>query len=88
MPHALDLLAPEELSVIYEIGIGTANVQSYNLDRHLSDLRDGRTGFSADRLTLSSRDGKSYADPKAGAPKDCLYSRSRKPLEHLHLRLR
>lgn len=52
IPGALDLIAPEELSAIYEIGIGSARVQAFNLDRHLSDLRAGRTGFSGDRFRL------------------------------------
>lgn len=53
LPAALDLIAPDELSAIYEIGIGTANVQAFNLDRHLSDLRAGARGFSAGRLSLT-----------------------------------
>ena len=53
LPAALDLIAPDELSAIYEIGIGTANVQAFNLDRHLSDVRAGARGFSAGRLSLT-----------------------------------
>ncbi len=77
IPAALDLIAPEELSAIYEIGIGSARVQAFNLDRHLSDLRSGRSGFSADgfRLpgtldregkTMLMPDGKTAADGKVG----------------------
>ena len=58
IPAALDLLAPEELSAIFEIGIGSANVQAFNLDRHLSEMRAGRTGFSASHFNMAVPDGK------------------------------
>ncbi len=66
IPGALDLIAPEELSAIYEIGIGSARVQAFNLDRHLSDLRLGRSGFSGDRFRLDAvaeRSGKNVLTP-------------------------
>ena len=72
IPGALDLLAPEELSALYEIGIGFANAQGFNLDRHLSEVRAGRTGFSADHLALADRGGKNTIQPdgKTGGGKD------------------
>ena len=63
IPGALDLLAPEELSAIYEIGIGFANAQAFNLDRHLSELRAGRTGFSATHFAMSDSGGKTTMEP-------------------------
>jgi autotransporter-associated beta strand protein len=59
VPGALDRIAPEELSAMYEVAIGTANVQAFNLDRHLGDVRAGARGFSGDRLSLSGIGDKS-----------------------------
>ena len=54
IPTALDLIAPEEYSVIYEVGIATANVQAFNLARHLDDLQAGARGFSSHDLRLAA----------------------------------
>jgi len=47
LPQAYDLIAPEELASIYEIGFSQANVQSINLQRRMDDIRAGSNGFSA-----------------------------------------
>jgi len=71
IPGALDLIAPAELSAIYEIGIGTANVQAFNLTHHLEDLQAGATGFNASHFNLdTSKDGKSTAGPDGKSGKD------------------
>jgi outer membrane autotransporter protein len=47
LPHDYDLIAPEELTSIYEIGFSQAIVQSMNLQRRMDDIRAGSTGFCA-----------------------------------------
>jgi len=47
LPHDYDLIAPEELASIYEIGFSQATIQSVNLQRRLDDIRSGSNGFSA-----------------------------------------
>ena len=45
--HELDLIAPEEMASIYNIGVSLANVQSFNIQRRTEDIRMGSAGFSA-----------------------------------------
>jgi outer membrane autotransporter protein len=47
LPHDFDLIAPEELASIYEIGFSQVTVQTVNLQRRMDDIRAGSTGFSA-----------------------------------------
>jgi len=47
LPHDYDLIAPEELTAIYETGFSQARIQSNNLEHRLSDIRAGSTGFSS-----------------------------------------
>ncbi len=47
LPNDLDLIAPEELASIYEIGFSQAATQGMNLQRRLDDIRSGSNGFSA-----------------------------------------
>jgi len=47
LPAAFDLLAPEELASIYEIGFSHALLQGVNFQRRLSDIRAGATGYCA-----------------------------------------
>jgi hypothetical protein len=61
LPHDYDLIAPEELSSIYEMGFSQATIQSLNLQRRMDDIRAGSTGairsachLCADRLALRS----------------------------------
>lgn len=72
IPAALDQIAAEELSAIYELGIGSADIQGFNLGRHLTEVQAGRTGFSADRLAVATPDGKRTIAPdgKTSAAKD------------------
>jgi outer membrane autotransporter protein len=45
LPHDFDLIAPEELASIYEIGFSQAVVTNMNLQHRMDDIRAGSTGF-------------------------------------------
>jgi outer membrane autotransporter protein len=45
LPHDYDLIAPEELASIYEIGFSQAIVTNMNLQHRMDDIRAGSTGF-------------------------------------------
>ncbi len=45
LPHDFDLIAPEELASIYEMGFTQANMQGVNLMQRMDDIRAGSTGF-------------------------------------------
>jgi outer membrane autotransporter protein len=47
LPQDYDLIAPEELASIYEIGFSQATIQWQNIQRRTDDIRAGSTGFSA-----------------------------------------
>jgi outer membrane autotransporter protein len=47
LPHDYDLIAPEELASIYEIGFSQGTIQWQNIQRRTADIRAGSTGFSA-----------------------------------------
>ena len=53
LPHDFDLIAAEEFQSVYSIGLSQANVQTANLQRRMDDIRSGRTGFSAEGLSVS-----------------------------------
>jgi len=57
LPHEYDLIAPEELAGIYELGFSLANVQALNLQRRMDDIRGGSNGFSAKRLLDARQQG-------------------------------
>ena len=48
-----ELIAPDELTSIYNLGVSLANVQTANLERRTSDIRDGSSGFSASGYAMS-----------------------------------
>jgi outer membrane autotransporter protein len=48
-----ELISPEELASIYNIGVSLANVQTANLNRRMEDIRAGSTGFSSSGFTLN-----------------------------------
>lgn len=52
LPHDYDLIAPEELAGIYELGFSLANVQALNLQRRMDDIRGGSNGFSANGYSM------------------------------------
>jgi outer membrane autotransporter protein len=60
LPHDFDLIAPEELAALYNIGVSLANVQSANLQRRTGDVRAGSAGFSAAGYAVSGG-GPSYS---------------------------
>jgi outer membrane autotransporter protein len=55
LPHDFDLIAPEELPSMFNIGVSLANIQSVNLERRMEDIRAGSTGFSARGFSIDSR---------------------------------
>jgi len=56
LPYAYDLIAPEELSALYEINFAAANVQQGNLEDRMQNIRNGSTGFSSS-LSVSGEQG-------------------------------
>ena len=50
----LELISPEELAAIFNIGVSLADIQSVNLERRMEDIRAGSSGFSATGLTINS----------------------------------
>ncbi len=55
--NALTLLSPEQLAQIFQIGFSTAQTHYNNLERRMSDVRDGACGFSTNGLALSNSRG-------------------------------
>jgi outer membrane autotransporter protein len=52
----LELISPEELAAMFNIGVSLANIQSVNLQRRMEDIRAGSSGFSATGLTINTRE--------------------------------
>ena len=48
-----ELIAPDELTSIYNLGVSLANVQTANLERRTADIRDGSSGFSSSGYAMS-----------------------------------
>ncbi len=46
LPHDYDLIAPEELASIYEMGFSQAVVTNMNLMHRMDDIHSGSTGYS------------------------------------------
>jgi outer membrane autotransporter protein len=71
LPHDFDLIAPEELASIYEIGFSQAVVQNNNLQRRMDDIRAGSNGFCANNFvarTSGKEDVSKGADGKVVLP--------------------
>src|SRR5206468_11781268 len=51
----LELISPEELAAIFNIGVSLANIQTVNLERRMDDIRAGSSGFSARGFSIDSR---------------------------------
>jgi len=51
----LELIAPDELPAMFNIGVSLANIQSVNLARRMEDIRAGSSGFSATGFTINTR---------------------------------
>jgi autotransporter-associated beta strand protein/T5SS/PEP-CTERM-associated repeat protein len=47
------LIAPEELTSMYNIGFSVENVQTDNLNRRMNNVRAGSTGFSSEGFTMN-----------------------------------
>ena len=57
LPNTLAVLSPEALTQIFQIGFSNAQVQYGNLERRMSDLREGAAGFSTNGLALANARG-------------------------------
>jgi outer membrane autotransporter protein len=53
--HDLNLISPEELAAIFNIGISLANIQDTNLERRMDDIHAGSSGFSAKGFSINTR---------------------------------
>ncbi len=62
LPGDFDLIAPDELTSIYNISFALANVQTLNLQRRTDDIRNGSNGFSAAGLAMQGT-GPGYSGP-------------------------
>jgi fibronectin-binding autotransporter adhesin len=51
----LELISPEELAAMFNIGVSLANIQSVNLERRMEDIRAGSSGFSARGFSIDRR---------------------------------
>jgi autotransporter-associated beta strand protein len=51
----LDLIAPEELTSMFNVSISIANIQTENLERRMNNIRAGSTGFSATGFSINTR---------------------------------
>jgi outer membrane autotransporter protein len=49
----LNLISPEELTSIFNIGVSLANIQTVNLERRMDDIRAGSRGFSASGFAIN-----------------------------------
>jgi outer membrane autotransporter protein len=65
LPHDYDLIAPEELASIYEVGFSQAVVQSNNLQRRMDDIRAGSNGFCANNF-VARTSGKDFSKDSGG----------------------
>lgn len=65
LPHDYDLIAPEELASIYEIGFSQATIQNNNLVRRMDDIRAGSNGFCANGFVPRTQDYSKSSDGKA-----------------------
>lgn len=71
LPHDYDLIAPEELAAIYEVGFSQSMVQNNNLERRMDDIRAGSNGFCANNFvarTSGKEDVSKGADGKVVLP--------------------
>ena len=53
--HDLDLISPEELTSMFNVGVSMANIQTDNLERRMNNVRAGSTGFSATGFSINTR---------------------------------
>ena len=71
LPHDYDLIAPEELASIYEIGFSQAVVQNMNLQHRMDDIRAGSNGFCSNGFQMQQTAGYSKgSDGKATLDKN------------------
>jgi outer membrane autotransporter protein len=50
----LNLISPEELASIFNIGVSLADIQTINLERRMDDIRKGSRGFSASGFAINT----------------------------------
>lgn len=54
LPDDFDLIAPDELTSIFQTGFSLVRVQTLNLQNRTTDIRSGATGFNAARFSVSA----------------------------------
>jgi outer membrane autotransporter protein len=52
-PVDFNLIAPDQLTLVFNVTVSLANVQSSNLERRMDDVRGGSTGFSSAGFTMN-----------------------------------
>ena len=57
IPQKLEQIVPTDLITMFDASIASAQVQAFNLERRMEEIRDGATGFSAAGLNLSDSHG-------------------------------
>ena len=74
LPPEFDLIAPEELTALYQISFSDAAEQETNLENRMQDIRNGSTGFASNLSAPDSKnavtpgyDGKSVVDGKVSS---------------------
>jgi len=65
LPHAFELIAPEEVTSINVLGVSLANVQGTNLARRMGDIRAGSGAFNSTRFSIDGS-GPSFWEGFAG----------------------
>ena len=63
-----ELIVPDELTSIYNLGVSLANVQTATLGRRTADIRDGSSGFSSAGYAMSGSAASSSGTPGVAGP--------------------
>lgn len=58
LPRIYDLIAPDELTAIFQMGFSAAQIQNSNIERHLEQVRGGSFTTTPSQYTPSSKDSK------------------------------
>lgn len=49
----IDLISPEQLTSLFVVGTSLANIQTANLERRMTDIRAGSSGFSSSGFAIN-----------------------------------
>lgn len=64
LPGALSLLSPEDFASIFTTGLNISHIQVGNIERRLTEVRQGGAGFSDSGFSASDSRGAQYFDGK------------------------